>query len=312
MTSTAIAGARSVSRRHWKTGWWRRERVHVLAITPAALLLALFFVIPALWAVYTSMTNLALLDASARNPQFVGLDNYRRLWNDPDMPKYVRNTVVFVLGAAVVGQTGVGTALALLFDHATRLKHKLVGPAFAALMAAWICPPLLTGFIWGRLLDSRDGVLNTALGGLGFGDVDFLGVHAMTSVIIVEAWRGIAFATLIILGALRTIPPDIDEAAQVDGARAFARVRDHTLPLLRPALTLVLLMTTINVAGSFLMILVLTNGDPGRQTETVALFAFHRAFQFFEVAFGSAITVLLLAVNLVFAVIYLALLRERR
>ena len=284
----------------------------MLAIAPATLLLALFFVIPAIWAIYSSMTNLALLSASARDPEFVGLDNYRRLWNDPDIPKYIRNTVTFVFGSAVIGQTGLGAALALLFHHATQRGHRLVGPAFAALMAAWISPPLLTGFIWGRLLDINHGVFNAMLGGLGLGPVSFLGDYAMESVIAVEVWRGVAFATLVIYGALRTIPPEIYEAAQCDGANALVRLRDHTLPLLRPSLSLVLLMTTINAAGSFLMILVLTNGAPGRNTETIALFAFHRGFGFFEIAFGSAITMLLLAVNLVFAVGYLVLLRERR
>jgi multiple sugar transport system permease protein len=294
------------------SSWWNRDGVHVLAIAPAAILLSLFFIVPAVWAIYTSMTDLALLSASARNPQFVGMENYRRLWNDPDLPKYLRNTAVFVVGAAVIGQTVGGLLLALLFQHATRLKLRLTGPGFIALMAAWVSPPLLSGFIWGRLLDVRDGVINAALGGLGFGTVDFLGDHAMMSVIAVESWRGIAFATLVLLGALQTVPSDIYEAAQLDGASAFVRLRDHTLPLLRPGLAVVLLMTTINVSGSFLMILVLTNGDPGRQTETIALFAFHRAFQFFEIAFGSAITVVILGFNLACALVYLLLLRRQR
>ena len=311
MTTAAVARAEPHMRRRRSSGWWRRERIHLLAIAPATLLLALFFVIPAVWAIYASTTNLALLDVSARNPEFVGLDNYRRLWNDPDVPKYIRNTVVFVVGSAVIGQTGLGAALALLFHHATQRGNRLVGAGFVALMAAWISPPLLTGFIWGQLLDSDRGVLNAMLGGFGLGPISFLGEYAMESVIAVEVWRGVAFATLVIYGALRTIPPEVYEAAQCDGAGVMARVKDHTLPLLRPALSLVLLMTTINAAGSFLMILVLTNGDPGRRTETIALFAFHRAFGFFEIAFGSAITMLLLAVNLAFAVVYLVLLRER-
>lgn len=311
MMPVAIAGE-SIHARRRPDRSWRRERVHLLALAPASLLLACFFVLPALWAIYASFTNLALLDASARDPELVGLQNYRRLWNDPDVPKYIRNTIVFVTGAAVIGQTGLGTGLALLLHHAGQQRHRLAGPAFTALMAAWISPPLLSGFIWGRLLDTRDGVLNAALSGMRLGTIDFLGSHAMRSVIVVESWRGVAFATLIVLGALRTIPPAVYEAARCDGAGAVRRLRDHTLPLLRPVLALVLLMTTINAVGSFLMILVLTNGDPGRQTETVALFAFHRAFQFYEIAFGSAISVGMLALNLLFAAGYLTLARERR
>lgn len=295
-----------------QSAWWRRERVNLLSFTPALLLITLFFVLPGIWAIYASMTNLALLDASARNPQFVGLDNFRRLWNDPDFPLYVKNSLLFVLGSAVIGQTGLGLALALLFRHATARGFRLAGVAFAALMAAWICPPLLTGFIWGRLLDVRGGVLNAAISGLGVTPVDFLGDHAMMSVIAVEVWRGTAFATLLFLGALETFPRDIYDAARCDGASTLVRFVDHTLPLLRPLAILVLVMTTINAAGSFLTILVLTNGDPGRQTETVALFAFHRAFQSFEIGFGSAISTVLLAFNALGAIVILSLARERQ
>src|SRR3954468_22928376 len=108
-------------------------------------LLAMLFMLPAVWAVYSSLTNLALLDVSARNPQFVGLDNYRRLWNDPDFSKYVRNSVVFILAAAVVGQTLLGSGLALLLHVSKRTGSRLTGAAFLCVMAAWISPALLTG-----------------------------------------------------------------------------------------------------------------------------------------------------------------------
>jgi multiple sugar transport system permease protein len=297
---------------HQRSGRWRRDRVYLLTLLPASLILAFFFLVPSLWAIYASLTNLALLDENARNPQFVGLDNYRRLWNDPDFPLYVKNSVVFVLGSAVIGQTLLGLALALLFRHALVRGFRLAGLAFAALIVAWISPPLLTGFIWGRLLDVRAGALNAAITDFGLGPVDFFGDHAMLSVIAVEVWRGTAFAALLFLSALVTIPHDIHDAARCDGASAFTRFVDLTLPLLRPMTALVLLMTTMNAAGSFLTILVLTNGDPGRQTETLALFGYHQAFQFFEIGFGSAISAVLLALNLLCAVIALSIARERR
>jgi multiple sugar transport system permease protein len=299
-------------RRRRRRGWWRRERSYVVALTPATLLLTLFFVVPAAWAVYASLTNLSLLNSSVRNPEFIGFDNYRRLWNDPDFPMYVKNTVVFVTGSAIIGQTVLGLALALLFHQAALQGYRLAGIAFTALMAAWISPPLLTGFIWGRLFDSRGGVLNALLDDVGLGPVDFLGRHAMSSVITVEIWRGTAFATIIFIGALQTIPRQIYEAARCDGTNALGRFWHHTLPMLHPVLALVLTMTTINAAGSFLMIFVLTNGDPGRQTETISLFAYHRAFEYFEIAFGAAITVVMLAVNVIFAIVYLGMARARR
>ena len=104
----------------------------------------------------------------------------------------------------------------------------------------------------------------------------------MLSVIIVNIWGGTAFAMLIFLGALRTIPTQIQEAARVDGARAWQRFWDHTLPNLRAVAVLVLLSVTISTFGTFIMIQTLTNGGPGIQTETISLYAYHTAFRSYE------------------------------
>jgi multiple sugar transport system permease protein len=278
---------------------------------PATLFLSLAFVIPAVWAIYTSMTSFALTDFGAASPQFVGLDNYRRLLNNPDFPKFLRNTLVFVIGAAVVGQTIGGLLVALLIHHGQRQSRRLAAAAFGAVLLAWVCPPTLAGFIWGGIFDFRNGLLNTVLTSIGLGRIDMLGSHAMLSIILVESWRGLAFAMIIFLGALQTIPSQIYEAARLDGTTAWQRFWDQTLPSLRHVAALVLLMTTIVTMGSFLMILILTNGDPAYQTETIALNAYHTAFAFFEIGYGAAISVVMLAINLVFAAIYLRLARGR-
>ena len=289
----------------------REDRTYLAAMAPAALLLAVFFAAPALWAVYTSFTDLSLFGFGAKAPDFIGMGNYRRFWHDPDFTQILRNTVEFVFWAAVVGQTAGGLALALLLDRAKVGGHRLGDIAFAAVLLAWISPPLLTAYLWGRLLDTRSGVIDGVLAALGFGRVSFLGDHAMTSVIAVETWKGIGFATLIFLGALQAIPPQVLEAARCDGAGALALFRDHLFPQLRGVIALVLVMTTIVSSGSFLMILLLTNGDPGLQTETIALYAYHRAFGGLEIGFGAAISVVLLLTNAVLAMIYLGIMRDR-
>jgi multiple sugar transport system permease protein len=288
----------------------RREAPYVAATLPAALILALFFVMPAVWAIGTSLTDRAVIQSETR---WIGLDNYRTLWENPDFPKFVRNSVSFVLGAAIVGQTGLGLALALLIDHATRRRHPLAGLAYAAVLAAWICPPALAGAIWSEIYvyGFRDGPLNLLLTSLGLPRFDMLGRYPMLSVVIAESWRGVAFAMVIYLGALQTIPRAIYEAARVDGASVWRQFLDHTLPSIRHALALVLIMTTIVAMGSFLLILILTTGDPGLQTETLALFAYHTAFEPFQIGYGAAIAVVMLAANLIFALIYLRLARVR-
>jgi ABC-type sugar transport system permease subunit len=116
---------------------------------------------------------------------------------------------------------------------------------------------------------------------------------------------------LIFLGALRTIPTDIYEAARVDGAGPFRRFWDHTLPLLRPIAALTLLSVTIATFGTFILIQALTNGGPAFQTEVIALYAYDEAFQSHAVGYGSTIAVVMLTLNFAFAEVFLRWSRPR-
>jgi multiple sugar transport system permease protein len=289
-----------------------RNSAYLAGLTPAALLLSLFFVGPALWAIYSSLTNLALVGIDAANPRFVGLDNYARLFSDPDFWIVLRNSVTFVVGSAVVGQFGLGLLLAVLIDHAERRGWRFATVAYGAALLAWVNPTLIAGFLWVAMYDYFFGSLNhVILSALGLGPVDWLGSFPMPSVIVANVWRGTAFTMIVFLGALKTIPPDIYEAARIDGANAWRRFWDHTLPSVRPVAALVLLSITMSTFGTFIVIQTLTNGGPGIATEVIALYAFHTAFQSYSIGYGTAIAVVMLALNLVFAVAYLWLSRAR-
>jgi len=289
-----------------------RDAPYAAAVAPAGVLLGLFFVAPAVWAIAASLTDRTLLGVGATEPTFIGLDNYRRLWQDPDFWQIARNTVVFVAGSAVIGQTGLGLLLALLLDHARRAGSRLVPIAYAAVLSSWITPPAVAGSIWGGLFEFRHGVVNEALKSVGMAPVDVLGRFPMAAVVIADAWHGAAFAMVILLGALRTVPPDVYEAARVDGAGAWRRFRDHTMPLIGHLLAIVLIMTTIVTSSSFLLIFAMTNGSTGLQTETLALFSFHRAFVDYEIGFAAAISVVLLLANLALSVLFLRVARGDR
>jgi multiple sugar transport system permease protein len=288
-----------------------RNSPYLIGLTPAALLLAVFFIAPALWAAGTSLTNLALVGIDAANPRFVGLDNYLRLASDPDFWTVIRNSVVFVFGSAIVGQFILGFALALLIDHAERRGWRFATVAYAAVLLAWVNPTLIAGFLWVAMFDFYYGSLNTALQAFGLGPVDWLGTFPMPAVIVANVWRGTAFTMIIFLGALKTIPPDIYEAARVDGASAWRRFWDHTLPSLRPIAALTLLSITMSTFGTFIVIQTLTNGGPGTRTEVIALYAFHTAFQSYAIGYGSAIALVMLTLNLIFATFYLRWSRVR-
>ncbi|HEY8437119.1 MAG TPA: sugar ABC transporter permease [Candidatus Limnocylindrales bacterium] len=288
-----------------------RNRLYLAGLSPAVFLLALFFVGPALWALVSSFTNRALVGIDAANPRFVGFDNYVRLFSDPDFVRVIVNSVVFVIGSAIIGQFVLGLLLALLLDHAQRRGFVATGVVYAAVLMAWVNPTIIAGFLWVAMFDFYNGSLNTGLHVLGIGPVNWLGQGPMVAIVVANTWRGTAFTMLIFLGALRTIPSDIYEAARVDGAGAFRRFWDHTLPMLRPIAALTLLSVTIATFGTFILIQTLTNGGPAFQTEVIALYAFHEAFQNHAVGYGSTIAVVMLTLNLAFAIVFLRWSRAR-
>jgi multiple sugar transport system permease protein len=281
----------------------------VVALLPALGLVALFFLGPALWAVYASFTNMALVGADAANPRFVGLANYQQLFRDPDFFTVLRNSVAFVVGSAVIGQFVLGLLLALLLDHAEQRGFKGGNLVYAAVLLAWIDPTLIAGFLWAAMFDFYYGTLNTALKSVGLPPQQWLADNAMLAVIIANTWRGTAFTMLIFLSGLKTIPAEIYEAARVDGANVWRRFWDHTLPNLKYIALLALLNITIATLGAFILILGLTGGGPGIRTEVISLYAYHTAFQARQIGYGSAIAMIMLAINFLFAGIYLRVFR---
>ncbi len=290
---------------------WKRNRTYLFGLSPVAVLLALFFIGPAAWAVWSSFTNRALLGPSARHPEFIGIDNYTRLFSDPDFGTVLFNSLVFVVGSAMIGQFLLGLVMALLLDFAEGRGYRLVPLVYGAVLLAWVNPAVIAGFVWTAMLDSSAGILNQGLGLVGVDPVQWLGVQPMLAVIVVNVWRGTAFTMLIFIGALRTVPAQIYEAARVDGAGPFRRFWDHTLPTLRQTAVLVLLSVTISTFGTFLVIQTLTNGGPGNQTEIIALFAYRTAFEDYKIGYGSTISVVMLTINIVFATVYLRISRQR-
>src|SRR5256712_1300857 len=282
-----------------------RNSTYVAGVMPAAALLALFFVGPALWALYSSLTNLALVGIDAANPRFVGIDNYTRLLADPDFWTVIRNSVVFVVGSAVIGQFGLGLALALLIDHAEHRRWWLGTLAYGAVLLAWVNPTLIAGFLWVAMYDFFFGSLNHVfLSSLGASPVDWLGSFPMPAVIVANIWRGTAFPMIILLGPLNTIPPANYQAARIDGADAWRRFWDHTLPSLRPIAALALLSITMSPFGTFIVIQTLTNGGPRLNTQGISLYALPTPLKSFSIGDGSPLAGLVVAPKFAFALLY--------
>ncbi|MGH2347439.1 MAG: carbohydrate ABC transporter permease [Chloroflexota bacterium] len=286
----------------------RRERIILLSfLLPALLLLVGFLLIPALWAVYLSFTDRALTGLQARRYDFIGFENYANLFQDSTFYQSLWLTLVFVFLSAIVGQFVLGLLTALILN-----RKGMRGDAFfsAAILLPLIVPETIAAYAWGSMLASGTyGVANKVIGLFGIAPVDWLQQQPMASIIVMNIWRGVAFAMIIFLAALQGIQPEVLEAAAIDGADAWGRLLHVTLPLLRYAILLYMLLTTISTFGIFGLVYVLTAGGPGTSTQILGIYIYQTSFRFFELGYGSAAAVVTLLVALALGLFYVKVLQ---
>ncbi len=284
-------------------GLGRRRATGLIA--PALLLITAFLVVPAVWTIYLGVTDYRLTGVQAANPQFVGLDNYRAAFTDPDFRNALWLTLVFVFGSAIIGQSGAGMALAWTLRSTPRLVRRVVE---TLVLLAWILPSSIVAFLWVAYLSRDGGTLNAIL---GTGNTDWLLEHPMASIIVFNTWRGTAFSMLLFSAALSAVPPSQLESARLAGAGTFAQLRDVVFPHIRGHVltnTLLISLWTFNDFSPYL----LTAGGPNHQSEVLPVFIYNKALYGGQLGYGSAISFIMLLINLVIALFYIRLLRERR
>jgi multiple sugar transport system permease protein len=289
-------------------------RVGAAFLSPALIFVAIFLLLPFFWVFYLSFTNRTLTGVTAAHPEFIGFDNYERLFNFDRWMRYgefgnaLKITFRFVIGSALLGQAVVGLTVAWAFYRRKGFLREMV---FTLAVLAWIIPEVVAAFAWSAYLNVDNGTLNTILNSFGLGKPDWLFDHPLFTIIIFNTWRGSAFSILLFSSALETIPPSYLETADVVGASAWRKFRDILFPLLRGhILTDLILITlwTFNVFTPFL----LTGGGPTFKTELVSIYTYRTAFKFFEFGRGGAIAVVMMAINFILALGYLFMLRRQR
>jgi multiple sugar transport system permease protein len=282
-----------------------RGVARAVPIAPAVVLLALFMLGPVVWSFYGSFTNTALTGPSAANPEWIGFDNYIGLIGDPDFPKSLWLTVVFVFASAVVGQNVLGIALAGLLRSAVRPVRSI---ASTVVVAAWVLPEIVAAFAAYAFFHS-EGTLNAMLGGVGITGPDWLYSTPMLAVVLANVWRGTAFSMMVYSAALSEVPPELTEAAQLDGANGLQRLAWVTLPVIRRSISTNLMLTTLQTLSVFTLIYVMTGGGPGTDSSTLPILAYQEAFKFAQVGYGTAIATVMIVVGGIFSVIYIRALR---
>jgi multiple sugar transport system permease protein len=273
------------------------RRAAWLFAAPALVVIGAFFFVPVLAAFALSLTDFDLYSlADLHNLRFIGLGNYIDILQTPLFWKSLLNTFYFVgVGVPLSIAASLGAAL-LLDSKLARFK----GFFRTALFAPVVTTVVAVAVIWRYLLHTRYGLINYTLAHVGIAPIDWLGdPHwSMPAIILFAVWKNFGYNMIILLAALQSIPVDLYEAARIDGANFAQQFRHITLPMLRPAL---LLVSIITVSGYFQMFAepyVMTRGDPLQSTVSVLYFMYEEGFTWWSLGRASAIAFLLFALIL--------------
>lgn len=286
--STATTSTRSAPTRR------RRKddtKLALLFIAPASVGLLVFLVWPLLTGLYYSFTEYTTLTP----PTWVGLENYRRLLADPVFWNSLKVTVLYVLINIGV-QTVVALVIALLMQRLTQstvLRSLVLAPYLVSNVVAAIV------FLW--ILDTQLGIFNILLQWIGFDPIAFWASETwvIPTVALVNVWRHMGYTALLLFAGLQSIPAHLYEAARTEGAGEIAMFRRITLPLLRPILALVLIMTIIGSFQVFDTISVTTQGGPADASKVLQMYIYENAFAQYEFGYASALSVALLVILMV-------------
>ncbi len=283
-----------------------RQRIAWLFVLPALGVFLLVAAYPLGQVLYLSLTNATL--AGTEPTRFVGLVNYLDLLlHDPDFHQALVTTLVFT-GISVTLETLLGLAIALLLNQPFPGR----GWVRAVVLLPWAIPTVVSAQLWRWMLHDIYGVVNL-LGvhlGLLHQKVAWLSQPstALPSLILVDVWKTTPFMVLLLLAGLQVIPQELYESAALDGAGAWPRFRHITLPLLWPILVVAVIFRTVDALRVFDLVYVMTGG--GSRTETLAVYARRVLIDFQELGYGSALSVVILLLILLFAWLYARRLQE--
>ncbi|WP_431993290.1 carbohydrate ABC transporter permease [Streptomyces albogriseolus] len=281
----------------------RRGLVRWGFVAPAVVFMLLFFGYPLVRNVVMSFQHYTPKTFFTGEAPFNGADNWSSVFQDALFGKALWHTLVFTAGS-LLGQFCIGLALAVFFNR----RFPLGGVLRSLILLPWLVPMVVSGVVWRRILDQDTGVLNTFLDTLG------LGGHtpwltspdmALLSVILVNVWIGIPFNMVILYGGLQEIPKELYEAASLDGASAWRAFRSVTLPLLKPVITVVLVLGFMSTVKILDLILALTDGGPADATQTLGTLTYQNSFVELDFGAGAVVGNVLILISAVFAVFYL-------
>ncbi len=297
-----VEGTRSLARPSYLSRIFRSRSVLPYALlAPAVLVLVVFILYPVAYSVYLSLTDANLLRLA--QAQFIGLDNYQRLFARDVFWNALKNTAIYTVGSVVLSYF-IGLVTALILNEDFRFR----GLARTLISIPWATPWLVVTLIWYVMFNPQIGPINQVLKGFGIIDTGVPWLYqnqtAMIAIIIVTAWRLFPQATLIILAGLQSIPPDLYEAAKVDGAGGWQRFRYITLPSIHTTNLVIIVLLTITSFKLFTIAWTLTQGGPGTATTVLSVYTYQEAFMSNRLGRASALSTISVLVSGVLVIVY--------
>lgn len=286
------------------------QLVGYLFVLPALLFLLVFVAYPIFYNIVLSFKDVDITNINFPDQQsFVGFKNYRDLFADVDrqMVGAIVNTLVFT-GGSIFFQFIIGFLMALLFKE----RFPLGGFVRGSIMISWLIPVTVSGLLFKFMFGMNGGIINQFLGVFGFAPVEWLYSvdYAMIAVVIANIWIGIPFNMILLLTGLTTIPADIYESCDIDGAKGLRRLFSITIPMIRPAIMSVLTLGFVYTFKVFDLVKVMTSGGPVNRTQLVSIYAYKLAFEKYEYSMGAAAGAIMFIILLVEGMFYIRAIRE--
>lgn len=297
------AGARTQRRRPWQ----QRDHAGRIFVAPNLVAVAVFMLFPLGFSLYMSFQNWDLFT----DRKFVGLQNFANLFTaDPLFAIAVRNTVVFTVGTVV-------PTILISLTVAAVLNRKIRGISIfrTVIFLPLAVSSVVMAVVWQFVFNTNSGLLNIMLGWIGIGPIPWLvdPRWAMVALCLVSVWRSVPFATVVLLAAMQGVPDSLYEAARLDGAGELRQFISVTVPLIRGAVSFILVISIINAFQAFDLVYVLTgrNGGPETATYVLGIMLYQHAFGFLEFGYASALAWVMFAILLALTVVQLRLVRRR-
>jgi multiple sugar transport system permease protein len=273
-------------------------------LAPGIVLLAVLFVAPIGYSLYIAFTNLQLAGLHAASYGFTGLANPRRLVHDSQFVGSTRLTVYFLFFSTIIGQTALGMILALVMRRVLAPLRILIG---AVVVLAWVLPEVTAGFVW-YAFAQPGGTLGHVLSNP---NENYLATLPMLIVCIANAWRNVAFSMLMFSAALRNLPTEVMEAAEMEGASTPRRLTRVVIPMMRGTIVTNLLLVTLGNLSTFTLVWVMTQGGPGTATSILPVYMYLVSFTYNDLGYGSMIGLAVIALGACFSLAYAYTLRAR-